>query len=154
MSLPTRADGTRPGPPRQGAPLKPRARILLAEDDEALRALMAAALAKDGHEIIEARDGSEVLELLACNAVEAAGRPVDLIVSDVRMPGWSGLDVLAGLSRDPTSPAVVLVTAFGDEELHANARRLGARATMDKPFDMDELRAVVKSVLASPSWAW
>jgi DNA-binding response OmpR family regulator len=117
-------------------------RILLAEDDAALRDLMAAALARDGHEVVEASDGSEVLDLLA-------EETLDLIVSDVHMPGWSGLDVLAGLSRDPASPPVVLVTAFGDSQLHADALRLGARATMDKPFDMDQLRAVVESVLSS-----
>jgi CheY-like chemotaxis protein len=115
---------------------------------------MAAALTKDGYEVVEARDGSEVLDLLAATADEADGPPLDLIVSDVRMPGWSGLEVLAGLSRDPAAPPMVLVTAFGDDQLHAEARRLGARAAMDKPFDMDELRAVVESILASPSWAW
>jgi DNA-binding response OmpR family regulator len=150
--LETRSDNTNPAPPSR--PAGRRGRVLVAEDDDALRALMAAALARDGYEIIEARDGPEVLDLLASRGTDAPGRPLDLIVSDVRMPGWSGLDVLAGLSRDPTAPPVVLVTAFGDEELHANARRLGARATMDKPFDMDDLRAVVQSVLAGHRRPW
>jgi CheY-like chemotaxis protein len=105
-----------------GYPRRKR-RILLAEDDAALRGLMAAALAKDGHEVVQASDGSEVLDLLA-------EETLDVIVSDVHMPGWSGLDALAGLSRDPASPPVVLVTAFGDNQLHADPRRLGARATM------------------------
>jgi DNA-binding response OmpR family regulator len=125
------------------------ARILLAEDDPALRSLLATALATDGYDVVQAADGREVIQLLACSLAEEEGeRPVfDLIVSDVHMSGWSGLEILAGLSRYPAPPPVVLITAFGDERMHADARRLGAVATLDKPFDVDDLRAVVSHTL-------
>jgi CheY-like chemotaxis protein len=123
-------------------------RILVAEDDPDLRMLIAAALGRDGHDIVTAADGTEILELLAATIGEPEStRQFDLIVSDVRMPGWSGLDVLAGLRHYPLVPPVVLITAFGDEQLHADARRLGAVATLDKPFDVDDLRAVVGATL-------
>jgi CheY-like chemotaxis protein len=126
-------------------------RILLAEDDADLRFLLAAALARDGHLITEAADGTEILEQLAAT-LATLGEPeptpqFDLIISDIRMPGWSGLDVLAGLRHYPVVPPVVLITAFGGEQLHADARRLGAVATLDKPFDLDELRAIVRAAL-------
>jgi DNA-binding response OmpR family regulator len=123
-------------------------RILLAEDDPDLRSLLAAALALDGHQITEASDGTEVLEQLAATLGEAEPVPgFDLIISDIRMPGWSGLDVLAGLRHYPVVPPVVLITAFGGERLHADARRLGAVATLDKPFDLAQLRAIVCATL-------
>ena len=137
---------TKASPP---IPMLPsRKRILLAEDDADLRFLLAAALAMDGHQITQAADGTEVLEQLAATLGEpypVAG--FDLIISDVRMPGWSGLDVLAGLKQYPVVPPVVLITAFGGERLHAAARRLGAVATLDKPFDLYQLRAIVDATL-------
>jgi DNA-binding NtrC family response regulator len=66
-----------------------------------------------------------------------------LIISDVRMPGVSGLDVLATLRREDWSTPVILMTAFGDLETRAEARRLGAKALFDKPFDVDDLRTAV-----------
>jgi CheY-like chemotaxis protein len=130
------------------AKLPSRKRILLAEDDADLRLLLAAALAMDGHHITQAADGTEVLEQLAATLGEP--EPVagfDLIISDIRMPGWSGLDVLAGLRQYPVVPPVVLITAFGGDRLHATARRLGAVATLDKPFDLYQLRAIVDAAL-------
>lgn len=64
---------------------------------------------------------------------------VDLLVTDVRMPGFSGLDVLTALRRVSVRCPVVLVTAFGDEALHQFARQLGVVAVLDKPFDVNEL---------------
>ena len=125
-------------------------RILLAEDDPALRSLLAAALARDGYSVVEAADGTEVLDLLASHLVADTGLPrLDVIVSDVRMPGWTGLDVLAGLRALPGAPPVVLITAFGGEEFRDRARRLGAAATLDKPFDIDDLRGVIRQTLAA-----
>ena len=125
-------------------------RILLAEDDPALRSLLAAALVRDGYSVVEAADGSEVLDLLALHLVANTGLPrLDVIVSDVRMPGWTGLDVLVGLRALPGAPPVVLITAFGGDEFRDRARRLGAAATLDKPFDIDDLRGVIRQTLAA-----
>jgi DNA-binding response OmpR family regulator len=123
-------------------------RILVAEDDPDLRSLIAGALTEDGHEVVEAADGARSLELLDATLGGPDPSPgFDLIVSDVHMPGRSGLEVLAGLRHHPVAPPVVLITAFGDEQVHADARRLGAVAMLDKPFDLDDLRAVVRAAL-------
>ena len=129
-----------PSPPGGPAPK----RVLVAEDDNDLRMLIAMALARDGHEVVQASDGRQILEQFAETVGERPTAPgFDLIITDVRMPGWSGLDVLAVLHHYPVSPPVVLITAFGDDQVHAEARRLGALATLDKPFDLDDLRALV-----------
>lgn len=116
----------------------PRRRVLLVEDDPEMRELMALALRGDGYEVREAADGLEALRLLG--AEENPG--FDLVVSDVRMPGCSGLEMLQRLRGRPSQIPVVLVTAFGDRETHARARRLGA-ALLDKPFELNDLRELV-----------
>lgn len=75
----------------------------------------------------------------------------DLIISDIRMPGFTGLEVLEGL-RDECAPRIgetpiTLLTAFGDLEVHADAERLGA-VVFDKPFDLDEFQACARNMIA------
>jgi DNA-binding response OmpR family regulator len=120
-------------------------RVLLAEDDPDMLALMALVLRGEGLEVVEAADGNQALALLGAGGADGAER-VDLVVADVRMPGCSGLDVLQRLRGAPGSPPVVLVTAFGDPETHVRARTLGA-AVLVKPFELDDLRAIVFDVL-------
>jgi len=74
-------------------------------------------------------------------------RRVDLIVSDVRMPGSSGMDILAAMRRMGVRTPVILMTAFGDAQTRARAEALDA-LLFDKPFDVDDLREVVAGLLA------
>lgn len=122
----------------------PAARVLVAEDDQELRWLITRTLKKNGFEVVEAKDGSALLdcagEILLENHTLSG---LDVIISDIRMPGFSGLDVLAGLKHAGVRVPVVLITAFGDDFTHEQAKRLGAAAIVDKPFDMDELCDIV-----------
>jgi DNA-binding NtrC family response regulator len=123
--------------------------VLLAEDDEELRSLLALALRKDGHGVIEAQDGSELLEKIASSFVDEGGlQGIDVVVSDIRMPGWTGMNVLFGLRNAGCDVPVVLITAFGEQKTHDAAARLGAACVLDKPFDIDDLRQTVSRVLA------
>jgi len=129
--------------------LAPPARgpVLLAEDDDAMRAMIASALRRDGYEVLEARNGLELWQLLADQVGDGPVRKPAFVISDIRMPGATGLEVLAALrARNPTTP-VVLTTAFGDAETHAEGDRLGAQLVLDKPFDLAALRAVVRLLL-------
>jgi two-component system response regulator (stage 0 sporulation protein F) len=119
-------------------------RVLLAEDDPEMRELLASTLRQDGLEVIEVRDGSALLDRLA-EALAADGDldGYDVIVSDIRMPGYSALDILAGVRRALRHTPVILITAFGDRVTHERAMRLGASAVFDKPFDIDDLRMAV-----------
>jgi len=128
----------------------PPCRILVAEDDDEMRVLLCRALARDGYEIRDTKDGTELLERLADSyTTGTTDEDYDLIISDVRMPGWTGLQLLAGL-RGIRGLPIILITAFGDAGLHQRARLLGAVATLDKPFDLDDLRTLVCHVLSRP----
>ena len=130
--------------PREDAPLKPT-RLLLAEDDPDLRKVLAMALRREGYEVAEARDGNHLRTYLGALLYHKnQADPVDLIITDVRMPGPSGMEVLEWLRGVVWSIPVIVVTSFGDPELHVEARRLGALAVLDKPFDVNELLALVK----------
>ena len=120
--------------------------IYLAEDDEDMRLLIALALTSDGYDVTQAKDGSELLELLATAATTPLKRP-DVIVSDVLMPGYSGIGVLAALQRCDWTVPMILITARQDDAIVQEAIRLGASAVVRKPFDMDDLRIAILNVV-------
>ena len=122
--------------------------VLLAEDDQAFRQLLASVLAADGYEVVEATDGVSLLAKIE-SFLAARDAPADsfLVVADVRMPGLSGLDVLAILRCANWRTPVILITAFGDEATHAEGRELGAAAVFDKPFDIHALRTAVAEAI-------
>ncbi len=123
-----------------------QARILVAEDDEDLRDLIAAGLRQDGYAVEAVGTG---YALLAASS-RTRGPRFDLVISDVQLPGLTGLEVVAGL-RNPERPVpwstpVLFMTAFGDAETYDEARRLRARI-FDKPFELDDLRTCVANLV-------
>jgi DNA-binding response OmpR family regulator len=124
--------------------------VLLAEDDDELRRLLARRLRRAGCEVIEARTGVQLVELVAEHGIEPITPPhraASLVISDVRMPGWSGLDALRRLRRAGVELPVILITAFGSDEIHNEAANLGAMI-YDKPLDIDELATQVAELIA------
>lgn len=122
----------------------PTRRILLGEDDLQMRAVLAEALRKKGYTVVECADGMNVLNelsyvLLSPEVSSRDPEHFDLVVSDIRMPGVTGLSILEGVQLFEGFPPIILITAFGDDETHAAAERLGAAAMFDKPFDVDDL---------------
>lgn len=105
--------------------------------------MLARWLRNEDFEVIEARDGDELLGLL-----RAFGRSspdeiaVDLVVSDVRMPGADGLAVLETLRAEDSMTPVILISAFADQSVFTEATRLGA-ILIDKPFGVDRLRVAL-----------
>jgi CheY-like chemotaxis protein len=77
------------------------------------------------------------------------GVDFDLIISDIRMPAHSGLEILEAGPQLKGFPPMILITAFGSELTHARARRFGAVAVFDKPFDVNDLLVKVREVLSS-----
>jgi CheY-like chemotaxis protein len=119
-------------------------RIALAEDDEDMRALLTLALARAGYAVVAMEDGFELSDYVSLTQVYGGPLlPPDLILSDLRMPGQTGLEVLARLHADGLSCPVVLLSAFMDDETLEEARRLGVRAVLDKPVDLEVLKATV-----------
>jgi CheY-like chemotaxis protein len=125
-------------------------RILLAEDDAEMRALVSGDLRRAGYSVVECADGAALLRRLeSVNCTQGLG--VDLVVADVRMPELTGLEVLEHLrGADPFMPYIV-VTAFGSAETRRAAARLGAMAVLDKPFEAEDLLHLVEDAVGSAS---
>jgi len=117
------------------------ARILLADDDAATRDLVRRALTMDGHEVILTQDGAEALERLS-------GRGgVDLLISDVQMPGLDGIELVEkGLKASPRL-RVILMSGFVGELDRAERLKGKVARVLAKPFTLDEMRSAVKGVL-------
>jgi CheY-like chemotaxis protein len=126
----------------------PALRVLLAEDDPEMRALLATSLRSDGHQVVEACDGRDLAARIGRD--RAGANAYDVIVSDVSMPGANGLMVLTGVAADAAAPPVIVITAFGDDDLHAWARKIGAIALFDKPFEIDDLRTLLANLPERP----
>jgi CheY-like chemotaxis protein len=137
---------TRHGKTLRGVP----ARVLLGEDDADMRALLAELLRADGHEVFEAKNGAELIEYIGMSLADSGHLgSFDLIVSDIVMPGWTGMEVLESLRSAQCRTPVILITAFGDPGTHEIAESLGATAVFDKPFDIDDLRTAVLHALSA-----
>jgi DNA-binding response OmpR family regulator len=122
--------------------------ILLAEDDKEMRSLLALMLRKEGYQVCECMDGLSLLDMLSSFFLPAEEHEnFDLIISDIRMPGVTGMEILMGANELDDFPPIILITAFGDKETHMQAERLGAVALFDKPFDIDEMLEKVRAIL-------
>ncbi len=121
-------------------------RVLVADDDDAMRTTIAFTLDDVGVETIEARSGVEVIRML--DAVTAGG--FDLIIMDIRMPGLSGLDTVRTLRGMHCSTPVILMTAFAAPETEDAAERLHV-PLLSKPFTLADLTALALRTLARPS---
>lgn len=109
-------------------------RVLLAEDDLEMRRFLAAVLELGGFTVEPCADGRELLAVL--ERTRTVGRSAwDLVISDIHMPGASGLEALRSLAADPAAPPVILITAFCDGPTVEEAFDAGACAVLDKPFD-------------------
>jgi EAL domain-containing protein (putative c-di-GMP-specific phosphodiesterase class I)/DNA-binding NarL/FixJ family response regulator len=127
---------------------EPPGPILIVDDDQSMRRLIAAALTLAGHRTVEAGDGAEALELLRRRTFSA-------ILLDARMPGMSGLEVLVALRARPETRTLPVLLVTGDEDVADRVRGLkaGADDYVVKPFHPDELVARVESHMRGQS-AW
>lgn len=124
---------------------KHMARILVIDDEESLRSLLRRALARAGHEIVEAGDGREGLGV-------AQVTPVDLVITDIIMPEMEGIDFILHLHR--SSPTTPIIAMSGGGRIRPDgylktAQLAGARRTLTKPFTIAELLAAVDDCLGA-----
>ncbi len=111
-------------------------RVLVAEDDDEMRHLVIRVLSDEGYQAIAARDGTEATRILETGEF-------DIVLSDVRMPGATGMDVLHQAMARHLHQPVILMTAFGTIESAVQAMRGGAYHYLAKPFDIEDLVTVV-----------
>lgn len=119
------------------------ARILIAEDEEATRILLARALELDGHTVHAAADGAEALEYLQ------GGGEADILLTDISMPLMDGIALALSVSRDWPNLPVVLMTGFADQRERASGLDSLIRGVIVKPFQMEDVRAKIREVLGS-----
>ncbi|MBN2340089.1 MAG: sigma-54-dependent Fis family transcriptional regulator [Deltaproteobacteria bacterium] len=116
-------------------------RILLIEDDASGRELAVFNLKKAGYEVTAVGNGDAGLKRLAAEAFE-------LVITDVKMPGISGIDVLRKIKESYDNLPVIIITAYADVELAVEAMKLGAQDFLGKPFSRDHLLLVVEKALS------
>lgn len=114
--------------------------VLIVEDDDALRELLVEEMQDAGYRALQAGDTSQALTILAQHDVQ-------LIISDLRLPGASGLDLLATIRQQADSPGFIMVTAFGTVEQAVNALKQGADDFLTKPIKLDHLRIAAERVI-------
>jgi len=123
-------------------------RVLVAEDDEYMRTLVAMLLRIDGFEVIEAKNGAELFDQVAPWLDHPPGwTPPDVVISDIKMPQINGIEVLAALAGADNVPPIILISALCDQETREQATHYGAAALLNKPFDLAELRALVANLV-------
>lgn len=126
--------------------------ILLVEDDGEMRRLLARTLERDGYHVVAATSGEEALDWLGLCLFDGSLQQVPaLIVSDLRLPDFSGLELAEGLLASVEEIPMILITGFPSEQTYAEAFELGAARMLAKPFDLDELRLAVHTTLESRS---
>jgi DNA-binding NtrC family response regulator len=134
---------TRPSTQTPIAP-RPTVRILLAEDDDEVRWALAEFLRTEGYEVVAVPDGKALLEHLgSAMLLEQRDAPPDIIITDVRMPGLTGMQLLESVRNRGWTTPVVLISAFGDDETRRKADGLGATAFLDKPIDVGRLHRII-----------
>lgn len=124
-------------------------RILVAEDDDAMRDLLVAWLCEAGHDVTACSDGLDLRTRLEMSVLSGELGEFDLVVSDIRMPLGSALDVLDAFSGCDGVPPMILVTAFGSRLTHTAASQLGAASVLEKPFDKGRLLAEIHRLRAA-----
>ena len=121
------------------------ARILIAEDDEAVRALVRRALELDGHAVTTAEDGGAALDILQAEA----GR-FDLLLSDIRMPVMDGIALALAAARDFPALRILLMTGYAEQRERAHGLDAIIQDVVQKPFTLAEIRRAVAAALAAP----
>jgi DNA-binding NtrC family response regulator len=117
-------------------------RILVAEDTADMRELLLEVLEDAGYEVVAAADGNEAMSYL-----ERADEMIDLIITDVRMPGIKGDELLAAVRERRAEAPVIVITAFGSVEQAVEMVKAGAFQYLTKPFETaDLLRAVAEAL--------
>ncbi len=118
-------------------------RVLIADDEESMRSLVARALAMDGHETVTAEDGAEALEILVRDHGE-----FDLLLTDIKMPIMDGIALALAATRDFPDLKILLMTGFADQRERASGLNAIVHDVVTKPFSVADIRTAAADALA------
>jgi DNA-binding response OmpR family regulator len=116
--------------------------ILIVEDDEEMRSLLKEFLEEEGFETECASNGSDALR-------EIVKKPFDLIVTDIEMPGLTGLDILPEMKKLRPEVSIIVMTSFANEEVHRRSLEKGASGYLEKPIHIKKLKALIHEMLSA-----
>ncbi|HEY3641979.1 MAG TPA: response regulator [Xanthobacteraceae bacterium] len=125
------------------------ARILIAEDEDAMRGLVARALLQHGHDVITASDGAEALDVL----VREQGA-FELLLTDIRMPVMDGIALALAVARDHPDIVILLMTGYADQRERASGLNVLIHDVITKPFTLATIRAAVDEALVVGAERW
>lgn len=114
------------------------ASVLIVDDERSMRDFLKILLEKEGHKVATADNGERALDILANIAI-------DVVVSDIRMPGISGIELLESIKEDFPDLPVIMITAFASPDDAVLAMKNGAFDYISKPFNVDEIKSVIES---------
>ena len=123
------------------------ARILIVDDDPRVLLILSTALKrmKNGYRVVAVPSGAEALQ-------EVTAEPFDLVITDVRMPGIDGIELVETIRDLNLSTMVIWITAYGCNQLQVQRKRLGVFSCLDKPLRIDEIRQAALEALEA-IWA-
>lgn len=119
-------------------------KILIADDEDSMRQLVARAIAMDGHEIVTAQDGAEALEILT-----REDGAFDLLLTDIQMPVMDGIALALAAARDFPDLTILLMTGFADQRERASNLNALVHDVVTKPFSVADIRTAVADALAA-----
>lgn len=117
-----------------------KTRILVVDDERSMREMLCILLEREGYEAVEAGSADKALQLFESSVF-------DLVISDIQMPGMNGIDLLAHIKKLSPDVPVLMITAFATAEQAVDAIKLGAFHYFTKPFNNDEIRALIRNAL-------
>jgi len=117
-------------------------KLMIVDDEETLTYSLYQSfiLAKQNYEVVTASSGEEASDKLKAEKF-------DLVITDISMPGMSGLELLAWIQKNHPDTDVVVMTAYGSEDKKEEAMTLGARNYIEKPFEIKEIKQLVMEIL-------
>ena len=119
-------------------------RVLIVDDEDSMRLLVARAIAMDGHDIMTASDGAEALEILG-----STDSAFDLLLTDIQMPIMDGIALALAVARDFPDLTILLMTGFAEQRERASGVNAIAHDVITKPFSVADIRTAVADALAS-----
>jgi CheY-like chemotaxis protein len=119
-------------------------RVLIADDEDSMRVLVARAVAMDGHETVTAQDGAEALDILS-----REDGAFDLLLTDIQMPVMDGIALALSAARDFPNLTVLLMTGFADQRERASNLNAIVHDVITKPFSVTDIRTAVADALAA-----
>jgi two-component system cell cycle response regulator CpdR len=119
-------------------------RVLIADDEESMRVLVARAIAMDGHDIVTAQDGAEALDILTRD-----DGAFDLLLTDIQMPVMDGIALALSAARDFPDLTILLMTGYAAQRERASNLTAIAHDVISKPFSIADIRTAVAGALAA-----